>query len=637
MKAGLINLGAQLAGVIKRRVLEPGYEVEQFDPDVDSRKLLGCNAIIYSGGPRSVNDPRVQLPDPAIYDMGIPILGICLGHQVVGKQLGGSVVRGARAQYGRSYIDISKQEGLFSGLSSRERVLMSHFDLVDKAPPGFDVYARSDGMIAAMGDPNRRIYTTQFHPELMPITRHGEQMFANFFKIAGFKPAKRRTIEEEIDRCKSVIEVAVGKDRRILHFWSLGTDSTVLGALLPLVVPEDRLEYRFLDTGSMRAGEREDAVYYADLLKFPNFEVMDVADRFHAASGRIKLNDETYMDAGPLWSTVDPEHKRKLFSLEYRRIAMDEMARLSREKGVPAGYYMLSQGTLYPDVIESKDSRNTGGPSATIKSHHNTGEGFENIPRVEPFTILFKYVIRQLAAALGLPDEITYRQPYPGPGAVVRIICCDDDSISDDVVALEKKVSEEASRRGFNAHVLPCRTVGVQGDERGYKHPVIVSGEVDWEEYAQFCLDLPNEFEDINRVIYTRDPLSTDDCLSLTKMLMTPEIKSRWRQADKIMREIAEGYGYHDSRKCSQMPGILAPVGLGKDGLAFVVRMIWTYDFLACIGMMPYKHQPRENPEEFFPEEMFFQMAEEIPKKVPGISRVCLDPSDKPKASVEWE
>jgi len=638
-KVAYLDAGAQSGGVIQRRIGEQGYKADHFPVNVRAGELAGYDAIVISGGPRSVNysDPT-ELPDPDIWKLGLPTLGICLGQQIMAKQNGGTVVRGERGQYGRSQINISKREGIFQDLGEHERVLMSHFDRVERVPEGFEVYARSEGMIAAMGNKERRLYATQFHPELLPITKNGDKMFENFFRhVCNFPEAEKRTVEQDIATAEKIIQEAVGSNKHVMHYLSWGVDSTVMALLLRNVVEPDRLHMRTLDI--LRIGELEDAVMMAKELRLPDFAIMDVRERFYSARREIEtINGK--ITAGPLYSVTDPEHKRKIFGTEYAEIALEEMRRIAEEKGIPIEDFLLGQGTLFPDVIESAKKKVTKGKAHVIKTHHNAVRRLDDVLKVEPLIHLFKDQVRPMGIELGLPEELAYKQPFPGPGEIPRIICVKDQAIEGSYFDINKRVEEVARKRGFNAHALPIKTVGVQGDERGYKHPVVVSGENDWHEFAKLSRDLPNEIEGINRVTYVSgEPLTSEDALSITPTLLSRDVRKQWRTGDYVMRTAAESYGFNDSRRCSQMPGIIIPSSFGKDGQrAFVVRPVLTHDFMAIIGMMPYSGSPpEEDPEEYFPEEMFLEMAERIPKEVEGISRVILDPTDKPPGSTEWE
>ncbi len=639
-KVALLDAGAQLEKVIMRRVLEQGYEVDKFPVNVQPSKIKDYDAIIISGGPKSVNDENALLPDAGIYELGKPILGICYGMQAIAQQLGGKVARGEKGQYGRNYIQIFEEGGLFKGLQLEERVLMSHFDEVKEIPKEFKVYARSEGQIAAIGNEKTRIVATQYHPELIPITKNGSKMFENFFRnICRFPEAEKRTIEEDIENAKNIIKEAVGTDKSVMHYLSGGIDSTVMAVMLKELIEPERLHIRTLDTGGMRIGEIEEIKELAEKLKLPNFKVLDVKNNFYNSRREIKLKKKGLVWAGPLCYVTDPEIKRNLFGTEYAIIAIAEIEDISKEHNVPKEDILLGQASLRPDKIESADENATKGEADTIKTHHNAVEALKHIPKVEPFIDLFKDQIRQIALAYGLEEKIAYKQPYPGPGQYCRIICTENKKTENNFKELNGRVNEIASMYGFKAFVLPIKTVGVQGDERSYKHPVIVSGEADWKELAKLSLKLPNEIREINRVVYMPGkPLTEEQARLITPTWMVPGVIRQAQECDKVMRDVAEKYGYNDSRVCSQMPGILIPCGLGDPGKrAYVMRPCWTYDLMAVIGMMPYKEEPSQYKEEFFPEEMYFEIAEATPRKVKGISRVIIDVSDKPPGSTEWE
>jgi GMP synthase (glutamine-hydrolysing) len=246
-----------------------------------------------------------------------------------------------------------------------------------------------------------------------------------------------------------------------------------------------------------------------------------------------------------------------------------------------------------------------------------------------------------IALNLGLGERFAYRQPFPGPGLYCRMVGLRDFTPDQDFQTLEARVVQAGNKFRLNAHVLPIKTVGVQGDVRSYKHPVAVSGEVDWDVFERFSSTISNELREVNRVFYVfGEPLTTEQSHQVTRTLMTHDVIRQTQECDFIMRQIAERYGFNDSRKCSQKPGSLIPLGFGKDGKrSFVVRPAYTGDFMGIIGMRPYRGSspPIENSEEYVPEDMLLEIAEEIPKKVEGISRVSYDGSNKPPASTELE
>jgi GMP synthase (glutamine-hydrolysing) len=299
---------------------------------------------------------------------------------------------------------------------------------------------------------------------------------------------------------------------------------------------------------------------------------------------------------------------------------------------------LFGQGTLRPDVIESGDKRATMGGAHEIKLHHNMG--FEDIPRLEPFTDLFKENVRRMAVRFDLGEEIAFRQPFPGPGLYVRTVCMKEFSVDNEYNNLDRRVYELGKKRDLNVHVLPMRTVGVQGDERTVKHSAIVSGDIDWEECFEFVDELPNIERGVNRVLYfPGKPLSFDEVASITPTTMTRDVIAQAQEADFVMREIANDYGFNDARRCSQFPCSLTACSLGEEGKRMVVgRPFLTPHFMAGIAQRPESiKQLGDNPLEFYPDEMYERMAKEIPERVEGIVGFAMDGAHKPPATTEME
>tara|TARA_Y100000310_G_scaffold340016_1_gene434476 strand:- start:2050 stop:3993 length:1944 start_codon:yes stop_codon:yes gene_type:complete len=644
-RVALLNAGGQQNDVVRRRVGELGYEIREYPIDLSVNTSYNKGptfheydpeAVIISGGPSSVYaDDARRVPD-AIWRAGIPTLGICYGMQDIADRFGGNVVRGLKGQYGRADIAVTDRSSpLFKGLEPFQRVLMSHFDRVDRVPDGFEVCATSDGMIAGMQNNGRRIYATQFHPEQIPNTEYGMDILSNFLiGICKFPKMPRKGVDHHIQDALGIIRDTVGSDKRVLHYLSWGVDSTVMASLLQQVVEPDRLYMRTLDTGTMRKGEIDRGIRMAGQLGLPNYTVHDYAQRFSNAVREINTSYGR-VSSWPLWTTINAKHKRDIFSAEYGATAREEIAIIARGLGISRKNVLLGQGTLAPDMIESGL---TGGES--IKQHHNTGPAMDGIDGVYPLQHLFKDQVREIARALGLSDEFAYKQPFPGPGGLVRVVGYDGAKLDSKYTKLESKIVDEGVAHGLNVNLLPVRTVGVQGDERSYKYAAVVSGDVSWEKFAQFSRGLPNEFP-VNRVWYASGPdLTRVNSRESTKTLMTRDVMDQFREADAVATEIAgqykfEGHTYNDSRACSQMPISIVPLPFGNNGnRSVVIRPTHTHDFMASIGMMPVSGRVDK---EHFPEDMWLQMAEEIPRRVPGISRVILDPTDKPPATTELE
>lgn len=492
----VLDFGSQYAQLIARRVRELHVyaEIAACDLPADEVKRRGVKALILSGGPASVLDVGSPRPDPAIFEAGVPVLGICYGLQVMAHLWGGRVEPGERREYGPASIEVLAEDILFKGLPKTLDVWMSHGDRVVALPAGFRQTAVSaSGLVAAASDERRRLYGVQFHPEVVHTPR-GKDMLANFlFGATGCTGNWR--IEDFVASAVADIRQRVGAAGVICGI-SGGVDSAVTALLCHRAVG-DRLDCVFVDNGLLRAGEVEEVSAALSALGL-RLHVAHAADEF----------------MGALAGLSDPEEKRCAVG----RVFIDVFGRASKRLGE---HRFLAQGTLYPDVIESRSPRE--GPSATIKSHHNVGGlperlGFE---LVEPLRFLFKDEVRELAGRLGLPQSIARRQPFPGPGLAVRIL----GAVTAERVRLLQKadaiVRQEVAAAALPfdvwqafAVLLPVQTVGVMGDERTYEHAAVVrvvtsedGMTADWarlppELLARISARIVNEVRGINRVVY---------------------------------------------------------------------------------------------------------------------------------------
>ncbi|HLF58745.1 MAG TPA: glutamine-hydrolyzing GMP synthase [Alphaproteobacteria bacterium] len=496
----IIDFGSQVTQLIARRVRESGVYCE-IQPctiaDADVRAFQPA-AIILSGGPASVTrDASPRAPD-AVFDLGVPVLGICYGEQIMCAQLGGSVQAGETREFGRAFVDVVDDCKLFEGVwkkGSREQVWMSHGDRVIRIPDGFRVVGTSDGApFAAIADDKRRFYGVQFHPEVVH-TPHGAALLRNFAQhVAGCRGDW--TMAAFRERAIADIRAKVGKGRVICGL-SGGVDSAVTAALLFEAVGAQLLCV-FVDTGLLRAGEAE--------------EVVEVFRGHH----NIPL---VHRDAGALFleklsGVTDPEQKRKIIGATFIDV-FDEEAHKA------GGADFLAQGTLYPDVIESVSF--LGGPSVTIKSHHNVGGLPERMKLrlIEPLRELFKDEVRVLGRELGLPERMVSRHPFPGPGLAIRI----PGEITAEKLGILRRADaiylEEIRNAGLYdaiwqafAVLLPVRTVGVMGDERSYDYAcalrAVTSEDGMTADYFPFpheflgraATRIVNEVKGINRVVY---------------------------------------------------------------------------------------------------------------------------------------
>ncbi|MBA2325882.1 MAG: glutamine-hydrolyzing GMP synthase [Actinobacteria bacterium] len=491
----VVDFGAQYAQLIARRVREANVYSEIVPRTMPVAEMLARRpkGIILSGGPASVHVDDAPSIDPAIYDSGVPVLGICYGAQLVAQQLGGEVRRTGSGEYGRTPLELSGSASLlFGDLPREQQVWMSHGDSIVAAPSGFAVTATTPGTpVAALEDRDRAVFGVQFHPEVVHTERGQELLKAFLFDVCACRPSWTKV--SIIEQAVSEVRAAVGSER-VLCGLSGGVDSAVAAALVHKAVG-DQLTCVFVDTGLMRLGEAE--------------QVEETFRRqFHVDLVHVKAADR-FLDA--LDDVVDPERKRKAIGETFIRV-FEEVARDHSDAR------FLVQGTLYPDIIESGTA-----DAATIKSHHNVGGLPEEMDfeLVEPLRNLFKDEVRAIGAELGLPEEIVWRQPFPGPGLAVRIVGTITPERLDVLRRADAIVVEEIKRAGLYREVwqsfavLPAvRTVGVMGDDRTYEYPIVIRAvtsddamTADWVRLPYEVLErissrLINEVPGVNRVAY---------------------------------------------------------------------------------------------------------------------------------------
>ncbi|MBN2139745.1 MAG: glutamine-hydrolyzing GMP synthase [Desulfovibrionaceae bacterium] len=492
----VLDFGSQYTQLIARRIREAGVysEIHPCTADPAAIKALGPRALVLSGGPASVLEPGSPGLNPEFLSSGLPVLGICYGMQLLARDLGGRVASAMDREYGRAEFEIIEDCPLWEGLDqARLKVWMSHGDKVEALPAGFRVLGRTQSVdMAAIGDPDRRIYALQFHPEVAH-TERGERIVNNFlFKVAGIRPGW--TMASFVD--KSVRDMA-GKigDAGVVLGLSGGIDSTVTAVLLHKAIGR-RLRCIFVDNGLLRMGERQEVIGFLE----EHFEL------------NVKCVDAAELFVGRLAGVVDPEAKRKIIGATFIEI-------FEREARALEGVEFLAQGTLYPDVIESESFR---GPSAVIKSHHNVGGLPEkmDLKLVEPLRELFKDEVRKVAYELGLPEAIIWRHPFPGPGLAIRIIGEVTEERLEVLRRADRIVQAELLASGWYRKVwqgfavlLPLKTVGVMGDDRTYENVAALrvvdsldAMTADWsrlpsELLARISNRIINEVKGVNRVV----------------------------------------------------------------------------------------------------------------------------------------
>lgn len=499
----VVDFGAQYAQLIARRVREASVysEIVPHTASVQDMLAKDPSAIILSGGPSSVYADGAPFVDPALFDAGVPVLGICYGFQAMAKALGGTVAQTGNREYGGTPVEVVATGTVLAGSPQQQTVWMSHGDAVHAAPEGFEVLATSAGSpVAAFEDRARRLFGVQWHPEVKhsPL---GQRTLEHFlYEGAGLAPDWNpgNVIADQVER----IRAQVG-DARVICGLSGGVDSSVAAALVQKAVG-DQLTCVFVDHGLLRTGEAEQVEQDFVASTGVNLKVVDARERFlHALAGH-----------------TDPETKRKIIGREFIRVFEDAAREVVEEAGAHGDEVkFLVQGTLYPDVVESGG----GEGAANIKSHHNVGGLPDDLQfaLVEPLRALFKDEVRAVGLELGVPEAIVWRQPFPGPGLGIRIIGEVTQERLDVLRAADVIAREELTRAGLDRDIWQCpvvlladvRSVGVQGDGRTYGHPVVlrpVSSEdamtADWtrlpyDVLATISTRITNEVPEVNRVV----------------------------------------------------------------------------------------------------------------------------------------
>jgi len=612
----ILDAGAQYGKVIDRRIRSLCVKSEILPMDTSAEELGKYKAIIISGGPNSVYSPTAPDYDPRIFSLGKPILGICYGMQLINQVMGGRVGKKERREDGPCNIIVDSSSVLFEGLEPNQEVLMSHGDSILRLAPGFKTVADSNGIVAAIENTQKKLYGTQFHPEV-DLTVHGKDILRKFlFEIAGF--SGNFTMEDREQRAIDYIKEIIG-EREVLVLVSGGVDSTVCAVLLVKALGSERVHAIHVDNGFMRYGE---SIKVAKALEVAGVHLSSVNASSAFYNATTVINGLVTL---PLGEVVDPETKRKIIGDTFMNVAEEAIANL----GLDPGRVVLAQGTLRPDLIESA-SKIASGKADSIKTHHNDTAAVRKLREegkiVEPLRDYHKDEVRELGKSLGLPDEIVWRQPFPGPGLAIRIICAEKPYMEEDFDEIRGYL-QTLSTEKMSVTLLPIKTVGVQGDGRSYSYLVGLSGEMNWEELFKMARRIPKEVRKVNRVVYIFGKPIEGEIRKITQTHLTSDVISQLQLADEIVNQELLKNGL--VRTLSQVPVISFPIdfdGQGKRSIG--IRTFITNDFMTGVPAIPGRDVP---------EEVLETMIQRILGEVPGISRVVYDLTSKPPGTTEWE
>jgi len=597
-KIAVLDFGGQYAHLIANRIRRLGVYSEILDGAVDAKKLVGFSGIILSGGPASVNAPGSAKCDVGIFEMSIPILAICYGHQLVAYTLGGEVEKGKVREYGSAVVHFEKREGVFEDVEEDEKVWMSHFDQVVKMPDGFTLIASTDDCpIAAMADFKKNIFCLQFHPEVTH-TPCGMKILESFVEATGAK--REWSIDSYIEDILKEIKEKVGT-RKVFLMISGGVDSTVAYLLLEKAVGAEKVYGLFVDTGFMRMNERNEVEAALKAVGVTNLHVYDASKEYFEA----------------LKGVYEPEKKRQIIG----DLFLDIQAKVSNDLNLNPEEWMLGQGTIYPDTIESGGTKHAD----KIKTHHNQVERIKKMTEagkvIEPLMQLYKDEVRQVGRKLGLVEKMVARHPFPGPGLAVRTLCAKGQDYPAGVEEAEKRINEFLAEKGMKGRILPIKSVGVQGDERTYKHPLVVYGKpTDWDSLSKLSTQLTNQFPEINRVVWGLFPDHFDN-FNVVDSYLTEQRISTIQKADKLVMDYIIEIGA--DKEIWQFPTVLVPVGINGGGESLVLRPVCSEEAMTA---------------------NFYQMdmgkLEELVKRlhdVEGVTGVFYDITNKPPGTIEWE
>lgn len=596
-KIAVIDFGSQYAHLIANRLRRLDVYSEILLPETQPEKLTKYKGLILSGGPNSVYEKGTPTISLRIFSLGIPILGMCYGHQLITHLLGGYVSPGTTKEYGFAKLSVFKKIGIFDGIRDHSQVWMSHGDSISKLPEGFISLGKTDDCpIAAAADPVRKIFSVQFHMEVTHTTE-GMKMLENFINICGAK--REWNIDVFLAQKTAQIKAAVG-DKKVFMLVSGGVDSTVGYVFLSKILGQDYVYGLFIDTGFLRKNEFKKIQAAFKKTGIKNFHAHNAKKKFLSA----------------LKAVTNPEEKRTIIG----NVFLEVQAKIARKLKLNPDHWILGQGTIYPDTIESAGTKHAD----KIKTHHNrVPEIMELIKKrkiIEPLSDLYKDEVRALGKKLGLPDEIVWKHPFPGPGLAVRMLCAKQEKWPDSSQESEDNINQFLAPHDIQAKILPIQSVGVQGDNRTYRNPLVIFGKTrDFESLEKISTALTNRFFTINRVCLLLNPTEIKSIQILPSSLTEKRIKLL-QELDDIVMKFIKSHGID----CDiwQFPTVLLPVTInGVKRESVVLRPVCSEEAMTA---------------NFY--KMDWELLQKLAKKLQRkVSAVLYDITNKPPGTIEWE
>lgn len=627
----VLDAGGQYVDLVKKGIERQGFEavVLPIDTPLDEIEKT-YSAIVMSGSPASSHAETAPQPDEALWKTKLPFLGICYGQQAMAQAFGGTVETGVLREDGRVTTQVDTTQPIFQGLKKDLTGLFTHGDFVTKVPNGFTAIGTHE---IGSGEDKKTVYSAlakdnfigvQFHPEVFDDTPAGYEIFSNFLqKVAKLTPdqelLEKQTEGMIADMREDIRAKADG--REVIAFASGGIDSTVATLLAAEVIDPAKLHIFYIDNGFMRD---EDAAVI-EMLKENGINVQqyDAVEEFEEATFT-----ENGVTEGPLKDVTNPETKRRIIGEMFVTVR----DKLAQKLNLTADEAMLLQGTNAADRIESGHSKG-GQATDVIKTHHNQVKGVKDLEArgllIEPLDELFKDEIRRVGEVLGLPEDVVWRQPFPGPGLAIRILGAKPGEYEPNQPEVQSNISEFLSEQApdLTNQLLPVRSVGVGGDARSHISAVALQGDANWDELAKLATDLPGNFRSsVNRVVYALGDAPLQN-MSITPTDLSAETRTQLKQADRIVFELMREHQL--IKNIRQCPVVLLPLSFGEEGgRSIVLRPVTTSTWLTVQAMLP---------ERDLPVAFTTQATARILDEVPGITQVFLDLTNKPPGTTEWE